>query len=247
MEPTLGSAFAGIGGIDLGFQRAGFKTVWQVEKDSYCRKVLAKNFPATERYADIRDCGAHNLRPVDVIAGGFPCQDISHADEKVSLMTRRRAKRPMGQVACLLLDELRPQYVVVENVAALLGRGAARVLGDFAEIGYDADWEIISAADVGAEHLRERVWIVAYPYSSGCKEFDFASVTKRQGLSTRLLAQAGGAWRDESGLGRVAHGIPERVDRIRALGNAVVPQIPELIARQIASALLTNGKRSYTK
>ena len=121
---------------------------------------------------------------------------------------------------CRIVSELRPQYVLVENVAALLGRGAARVLGDFAEIGYDTDWEIISAADVGAKHLRERVWIVAYPYSSGCKEFDFASVTKRQGLSTRLLAQAGGAWRDESGLGRVAHGIPERVDRISALGNA---------------------------
>lgn len=83
--PTMGSLFAGIGGFDLGFERAGFKTVWQVEIDRYCRKVLERHFPHAKRFNDVREVGARNLEPVDVICGGFPCQDISNAGKRAGI------------------------------------------------------------------------------------------------------------------------------------------------------------------
>jgi DNA (cytosine-5)-methyltransferase 1 len=167
---TLGSLFAGIGGIDLGFERAGFKTAWQVEIDPYCRKVLKLHFPGAERYEDVRTVGVGSLRRVDVVAGGFPCQDISNAGDRAGIDGERSGLwREMARI----IRELRPRFVLVENVAALLTpthrdgwiepAGIARVLGDLASIGYDAEWEVISAEDIGAPHVRERVWIVAYP------------------------------------------------------------------------------------
>ncbi len=135
------------GGFDLGFERAGFETVWQVEIDDFCRKVLAKNFPKAERYGDIRECGSHNLKQVDVICGGFPCQDISNAGLRAGIDGERSG---LWSEMHRIIRELRPRYVLVENVAALLGRGMGRVLGDLAAIAYDAEWEIVSAADVGA-------------------------------------------------------------------------------------------------
>lgn len=155
-----GSLFSGIGGFDLGFSRAGIETLWEVEIDPYCRKVLERHFPNAERFADIRECGKHNLRPVDVISGGFPCQDISQAGKRAGIDGDRSG---LWREYARIIGELRPRYVCIENVAALLGRGLVRVLCDLAALGYDAEWEVISAADVGAPHLRERVWIVAYP------------------------------------------------------------------------------------
>ena len=164
-EPTLGSLFAGIGGIDLGFERAGFKTVWQVEQNEYCRKVLGRHFPDADRsVTDVRDAGRHNLKPVDVIAGGFPCQDISSAGLRTGINGERSG---LWSEYARIIGELRPRFVLVENVAALLGRGIGRVVGDLATLGYDAEWEVVSAADVGAPHLRERVWILAYPRRKG--------------------------------------------------------------------------------
>ncbi len=191
---TMGSLFAGIGGFDLGFERAGFKTVWQVEINEYCRKVLARHFPDAERYADIRECGVHNLKPVDVICGGFPCQDISNAGLRAGIDGERSGLwREMHRI----ISELRPRYVVVENVAALLGRGISRVLGDLSEIGYDAEWQVISAADVGAPHLRERIWIMAYAGSEGRREdtgssyADEGKHARRPTLQTHELAGDG--------------------------------------------------------
>jgi DNA (cytosine-5)-methyltransferase 1 len=283
----VGSLFAGIGGFDLGFERAGFKTVWQVEINEYCRKVLARHFPDAERYADIRECGAHNLKPVDVICGGFPCQDISNAGLRAGIDGERSG---LWFHMHRVIRELRPRFVVVENVAALLGRGMGRVLGDLSEIGYDAEWQIISAADVGAPHLRERIWVVAYPKrdrlqagGSGRDSGD-AEVRirrEREGLLQAPEIAGGGSdkdelahsasvgcegsgqpaiwgdstpacegetnhafavsignqWSVEPNVGRVAHGVPARVDRLRALGNAVVPQIPELIARRLQEVM----------
>lgn len=156
---THGSLFAGIGGFDLGFERAGIETVWQVEIDSYCRRVLERRFPAALRYDDIRTCGKHNLAPVDIISGGFPCQDISNAGKRAGIDGERSG---LWSEYARIIRELRPRYVVVENVAALLGRGMERVLGDLAACGYDAEWDCLSARDFGAPHLRERMWIVAY-------------------------------------------------------------------------------------
>jgi DNA (cytosine-5)-methyltransferase 1 len=291
-KPTLGSVFSGIGGIDLGFERAGFETVWQVEINDYCRKVLAKNFPAAERYADIRECGVENLKPVDVVAGGFPCQDISNAGLRAGIGGGRSG---LWKHMHRIIGELRPKIVLVENVAALLGRGMGVVLGDLAEIGYDAEWKVISAADMGAPHLRERVWIMAHdsglgwgkgwqgglsavcegkpeqplqmaysdsvgsygPWQSGATRFGVSlgrcysqllCDTASQGFpdrpneamgEPRTIAQFERSdwWAVEPNVGRVAHGVPNRVDRLRGLGNAVVPQIPEMYARCFAELL----------
>jgi len=176
VNPTIGSLFAGIGGFDLGFQRAGFDIGWQVEIDPWCRKVLAKHWPQVPRFKDVREVGAHNLPPVDVVCGGFPCQDISVAGKQKGLDGERSG---LWFQMRRITSELRPQFLVVENVARLLTNGMDRVLGSLAEIGYDAEWQVISAADMGAPHLRKRVWIVAYPnsdivrhqQSSGVNEF----------------------------------------------------------------------------
>ena len=156
----FGSLFAGIGGFDLGLERAGMECAWQVEIDPWARRVLARHWPSVPRYEDVKEVGHHNLEPVDVICGGFPCQDISHAGKRAGIGGERSGL--WGEYA-RIIRELRPRYVIVENVGALLVRGIDVVLRDLAESGYDAEWDIISAAAVGAPHLRERVWIVAYP------------------------------------------------------------------------------------
>ena len=160
----VGSLFAGIGGFDLGLAWAGYDIAWQVEEDEWCRKVLAKHWPDVARFTDVRDCGLHNLEPVDVICGGFPCQDISLAGRQAGLDGERSS---LWWEMRRIVGELRPPYVIVENVPNLFIRGFDRVLGSLSEIGYDAEWGVISANDVGAPHLRQRLWIVAYPASVG--------------------------------------------------------------------------------
>jgi len=134
--------------------------MWQVELDPYCRRVLEKHFPHAQRFDDVRTVGKHNLPWVDIISGGFPCQDISNAGKRAGIDGERSG---LWSEYARIVRELRPRYVVVENVAALLGRGMERVLGDLAACGYDAEWQSIRASDVGAPHRRERIWIVAYP------------------------------------------------------------------------------------
>ena len=160
IAPTVGSLFAGIGGFDLGFEREGYEVRWQVEIDGYCRKVLAKHWPHVPRYDDVRDCGLHNLEPVDVITGGFPCQDLSVAGRQEGLDGERSA---LWWDYHRIISELRPRFAVVENVPNLFNRGIDRVCGSLAEIGYDAEWHIVSAADMGAPHLRKRVWLCTWP------------------------------------------------------------------------------------
>ncbi len=162
---TFGSLFSGIGGIDLGLERAGMQCRWQIENDEYASKVLAKHWPSTARFGDIR--GVTPLERVDLIAGGFPCQDISSAGKRAGITGERSG---LWSEFYRLICELRPRYVLVENVEALVHRGLDRVLGDLATSGYDAEWTIISAASVGAPHLRERIFIVAYPASGGQQE-----------------------------------------------------------------------------
>jgi len=202
---------------------------------------------------------------IDVICGGFPCQDISTAGKGAGIGGARSGL--WGEYA-RIIGEVRPAYVIVENVAALLGRGLERVLGDLAALGYDAEWHCIPASAIGAPHRRDRLWIVAYP---GCEQRQpiggecisedggWPSIGPRNGCSFMADAQghgcdsiqysahypeisegirwgdAAGQWRIEPDVGRVAHGVPSRVDRLRGLGNAVVPQIPEIIGRAIMS------------
>ncbi len=325
--------FSGIGGFSLGLERAGMRTVAFCEIDPYCRRVLAKHWPDVPIFGDIRELtGAEVLanadggRPlelepvnrgiraarvaqeeparhsgIDVICGGFPCQDISVAGKGTGIGGERSG---LWTEYARIVGELRPRYVIVENVAALLGRGLSTVLGDLAALGYDAEWHCIPASAVGAPHRRDRVWIVAYPSGAEWWPLDSACgrVQRQDGLSPRqegsggpesdgealantnndfghqrwsgnatqiargrqsdrsgigadvaypdsagreqqrwgesvraqfAAAECGDWWLTEPEVGRVAHGVPARVDRLRGLGNAVVPQIPEIIGRAI--------------
>ena len=239
LSPSVGSLFAGIGGFDLGVERAGCRIEWQVEIDSWCRKVLAKHWPEVPRYEDVKEVGAHNLKPVDWIVGGFPCQDLSTAGKQEGLSGDRSS---LWWQMRRIIGELRPEVVIVENVPNLVNLGIEHVLGSLAEIGYDAEWDIISAQDIGAPHLRKRIWIVAHalrPRLEGYagNEFDKNQSRRFRPRSNRSTPEASISneqnWETEPAVGRVANGVPARVDRIKGLGNAVVPQIVEWIARRI--------------
>jgi DNA (cytosine-5)-methyltransferase 1 len=254
------------------------------EIDPFCRKVLAKHWPDVPIYEDVRNVTGERLAAdgiaVDVITGGFPCQDISTAGKGAGIDGERSG---LWSEYSRIISEIRPKFVIVENVSALLGRGISKVLGDLAQIWYDAEWHCIPASAVGAPHIRDRVWIIAYPqhpdtnskrphranqYEQGntqpldqqkCisgplgKVLANANNINVQGKQSCLInpqkrsrqveGQAGslsaiprGFWEIESDVGRVADGVPCRVDRLKSLGNAVVPQIPELIGRAILEA-----------
>lgn len=274
----VGSLFSGIGGLELGLERAGMKVVWQVENNEFCQKVLTKHWPDVKRYGDIRECG-ENLEPVDLICGGFPCQDVSVAGKRAGITGARSG---LWFEFARIIRILRPRYVLVENVPGLLSAGFGRVLGDLAESGYDAEWDCIPAAAVGAPHLRYRLFIVAYPFEPGtgleilgdsgqrresaessepeilrqklraisaegvgasCSDVSDTNPTglsEREGQNTGRSRQNGGTifernewWDVEPDVGRVANGVPSRVDRLKVLGNAVVPQVAEWIGRRI--------------
>jgi DNA (cytosine-5)-methyltransferase 1 len=158
---TIGSLFSGIGGLELGLEMAGLgPTIWQVEHDEFCGRVLASHWPDADRsVTDVREAGRHNLEPVDLICGGFPCQDISYAGKGAGL---DGARSGLWFEYLRIVRELQPRFVVVENVAALATRGLDVVLGSLAESGYDAIWTSLRASDVGAPHRRDRLFVVAY-------------------------------------------------------------------------------------
>jgi len=161
---TIGSLFSGIGGLDLGLECAlrdeGFdvSTIWQCERDAWCRGILARHWPDALRYDDVRTVGTDAPR-IDILCGGFPCQDVSYAGKGAGLAGERSGL--WFQFARIVRD-LRPRVVVVENVAALASRGLDAVLGSLSEAGYDALWFDLRASDVGAPHRRERLFIVAW-------------------------------------------------------------------------------------
>jgi DNA (cytosine-5)-methyltransferase 1 len=265
--------FSGIGGFSLGLERTGgFKTVAFCEIDPFCRKVLAKHWPKVPCYDDVRTLTGERLSAdgvsVDVVCGGFPCQDVSLAGRRVGLDGDRSG---LWAEYGRLVGELRPQFVIVENTPGLLSLGMDRVLGDLASLGFDAEWHSIPACYVGADHIRDRVWLVAYPnvrhsrhefrpVQSPGEVVEDAPDAVRSGLSRRCHTGADFAHAEELTarprlafdaapafsreyrehkpvLGRRVHGVSSRVDRLRALGNAVVPQIPELIGNAILASL----------
>lgn len=238
--------FSGIGGFSLGLERAGMRTVAFCEIEPFCRAVLAKHWPSVPCYDDVRSLTAARLAAdgigaVDVICGGFPCQDISVAGKGAGLAGERSG---LWVEFARVIGEVRPRYVIVENVAALLGRGHGEVLGDLAALGYDAEWHCIPAAAVGAPQLRDRVWIVAYPQVVGretghaqpcvlrAPPNDSAGPSGDRGVMYPA-DEARGVWPSDADLVRVADGFPDRVDRIRGLGNAVVPQVVQVIGEAI--------------
>lgn len=238
--------FSGIGGFSLGLERTGgFQTAAFCEADAKARQVLAKQWPATKIYHDVRDLTAAQLSKdnihVNVITGGFPCQDISTAGKGAGLDGQRSG---LWFEFHRLIEEIGPQWVIIENVSALRSRGLDQVLWGLTEVGYDAEWHCIPAAAVGAPHRRDRIWIIAHPMRQRTQV-----PSEGQQPAKQVLGSEGEAWRirthaahwsTEPRLGGVAYGIPGRVDRVNQLGNAVVPQIPELIGH----AILNKG-RSY--
>jgi DNA (cytosine-5)-methyltransferase 1 len=297
-RPTVGSLFTGIGGLDLGFEWAGFDVMWQCESDPYCRRVLAHHWPDVICYDDVATM-PNDVRPVDVVTGGFPCQPVSLAGLRRGANDDRWLWPEMARIVRLL----RPRIVVVENVPGIFVRGLGDVLGQLAACGYDTEWDCIPAASVGAPHLRYRVFVVAYADGVGR---EVGGIAKSAGLQSprggvfdgrggpwwfdetataddmadadvaigdqwdglhdvgstehgrRGSTDGGGSrdssdadfagleigrlrqsvaehdwWTVEPNVGRMANGVPDRVDRLRALGNAVVPQVAEWIARRL--------------
>jgi DNA (cytosine-5)-methyltransferase 1 len=247
--------FSGIGGFSLGLERTGgFETVAFCEIEGFPRKVLAKHWPEVPCYHDVRELTAKRLDSdgiaVDVITGGFPCQDISTAGKKAGIIdgTRSSLWSEIVRLAC----EIRPQFIIVENVANLLrgpsdkpGGWFGRILGDLAELGYDAEWENIPAAAVGLPHSRERIWVVAYSQQGlreGIRLSDYFNVEKLgSGWAPRKVSAFLGCARrpvqtDRYSL-RKDDGFSETMDRLAGLGNAVVPQIPELIGHAILASM----------
>lgn len=310
---TVGSCFSGIGGLELGLEwTGGFETKWQIEIDDYATRVLEKHWPNVKRYRDIRKIDTDELARVDLICGGYPCQPFSYAGKRQGVSDSRHLWPDMVRI----IRFLRPRYVLLENVPGHLSMGFGQVLGDLAKCGYDAEWQVLSAASVGAPHLRKRVFILAYsrsiesgglssvereeispigtsgenvahsnstrgggrerPNKKGKKtshrspevanpkskgqvprgtqrsheathaesiERSVLSDSERDGLEEpqdeRISGRAtdstpnSGWWSTEPDMGRVAHGVSSRVDRLKCLGNAVVPQVAQKIGEMI--------------
>ena len=291
---TFGSLFSGIGGFDLGLERAGMECRWQVEIDQYAQDVLARHWPSVTRWGDVAtfppDDGLH--WSADVICAGPPCQPVSIAGKRKGAGDDRW----MWGECLRVVATLKPAMFVAENPTGLLyddgGRTFGAIIAALGAVGYECEWHIVSAADCGAPHRRERVWLVArqdsrmgqvrqlrglhlHDTQDAClrlrlpadrrveiqpvlRPCDMAD-TSGEGLEGAVCQHASeglpglrsGAWSDEvegvsstaenwwsseSGVCRVAHGVPNRVDRLRCLGNAVVPQVAELIGRAILQA-----------
>jgi DNA (cytosine-5)-methyltransferase 1 len=159
MTLTVGSLFSGIGGLDLGLERAGMEVIWQSEIDPYGCRVLKKHWPEVVNHGNIKEIKWGNVVRPDIICGGYPCQPFSTAGKRNGTDDPRHLW-PWVREA---ISELRPKYAILENVRGHVSLGLNVVLGEMASIGYDAEWQIVSAASVGAPHRRDRVIIVAYP------------------------------------------------------------------------------------
>jgi len=268
---TIGSLFSGIGGLELGLEAAlGARVIWQVEQDEYCRRVLAKHWPDADRsVTDVREAGANLVKP-DIICGGFPCQDISVAGKREGIHGKRSG---LWFEFERCLSELRPRVAVLENVPAV-SRYSTTIASGLVEIGYDLEWTVLSANDMGAPHLRKRWFCIAYlphaerdilrnePRRGSGKSGTGAHESGHNGTPQHVANANGegelqhqeqrwtrtdaqkfsslerpGWWAIEPDMGRMAHGVPSRVDRLRALGNAVVPQCAYEVGLRIAEVL----------
>lgn len=310
----IGSLFSGIGGLEYGLELAGCgHTVWQVEQSHFCREVLAGHWPRATRYEDVRTVGSSTLAPVDLVCGGFPCQDISLAGPGAGLNGERSG---LWREFARIVGELRPSFVVAENVAALVSRGLDRVVSDLERLGYHVEARILAAEDVGAPHRRRRLFIVAYTRQTGREGADQrepqhaesarcgapmaytrgdgrdSALADAHGDRVRLERQrvpggrtgdlrarrdteplddgATGGRQAQPRLGGGVAGVPCRLDRwpsrpgdepqdwepprstqekdpyrrkrLAALGNAVVPQVAELVGRRVMDIIATERR-----
>jgi DNA (cytosine-5)-methyltransferase 1 len=268
-----GSLFTGIGGIDLGLERAGLcRTVWHAETDRHCVSTLRRHWPDVPNHGDVATVDFTRVQPVDVLHGGFPCQDISEAGHGAGLEGTRSG---LWSEFIRAIRDLRPRLVIVENVSALLGRGIDVVLGDLAASGFDAEWSSVRASDVGAAHTRQRIFIVAVaphargtgpqgtgprveagrpvtpvrdpgpyewgPYEPAVRRWGTvvgrpaSSPVDPQGRMSSTFAE----WHMGFPAGWTDH--LSRGQAIRVLGNAVVPQVAEIVGRWAGELLISRS------
>jgi DNA (cytosine-5)-methyltransferase 1 len=247
MTLQLLDTFSGIGGFSYAAEHivGGFETVAFVEREPYCQRILGKHWPNVPIYDDIT---TFNPQPhsANVICGGFPCQDISTAGKQAGIKEGTRSGLFYELMRVIRL--VQPRYVVLENVAAILANGLDTVLGELAEAGFDAEWACIPASAVGACHQRDRWWLVAYANHAGVEapwskqlaaraqqhgELDAANASSQRlerqkpawRFAARQLCPDWGGYISKPVLCRGDDGLSGRVDRLKALGNAVVPQV----------------------
>lgn len=228
---THGSLFSGIGGFELGAEMAGIKTLWNCEIEKFQGEILKNKFPHAERYTDITQ--ATMLRYVDIISGGFPCQDISVAGKCEGI---RGSRSGLWGEMFRIIREVRPRYVIVENSPALTIRGLEQVLCDFSKIGYNAEWQCISNNAFGYPHKRERIYIIAYP-----NEIELQGDIRNNGGFKSVFRQ----WTSDPGVGytcakrilempacrhiRNDDGVPHWIHRVSSIGNAVNPCVAKYL------------------
>jgi DNA (cytosine-5)-methyltransferase 1 len=231
------SLFSGIGGIDLGLQRAGMTIKGQCEIDQFCRKVLEKHWPHVWRHNDVTTLTGATVRErcgeIELVAGGFPCQDLSTAGEGEGLDGQRSR---LWWEMLRVVREVRPGWVLVENVPALRTRGGDRVLAGLAEAGYTARPLVVGAHHAGADHIRRRVWILA-----NAQRFR----QPRPGKYEPPRDTAANPFGEASGIVNAVRegtlpyvcrrhdGLSATVERNHALGNAVCVPLVEHIGRAI--------------
>ena len=284
MTIKIGSLFSGIGGFELGLERAipNSETVWQCEQDAYCQKILAKHWPNAIIYDDVRTIN-NQVESIDILCGGFPCQDISIAGEQRGI--HEGQKSSLWWEMHRIIGILEPRIIVLENVAAITSVGGTDVIGSLAQIGYDCQWSIISAAQCGAPHRRNRWFCIAYPHSkrpgqtrdwrtsqkigqgtdiqqwrpqnetssnTNCTSSQRRRIPSRtQQKDQDTSCETGGTsfWKEseipESTICGMDDGIPTGLDRttrrnnrhrLKALGNAIVPQCSQWIGEQLVNS-----------
>ena len=252
---TLGSAFSGIGGFELGLERSSIpdlKTIWQIERNEFCRKVLARHWPNALRYNDIRQLDYSSLEVPDILCAGFPCQDFSIQ------ALRGKDKNQAGLKGVnsglwynlvKLIGILRPRIILLENVPTIINIGLPEIAGAFSSLGYDMQWTIISARSMGACHIRERWFTVAYPNRQYGKALGESWAMENTSSKKTAMSECSSGnpgriypknyWKGfptEPGICRIDDGIPDRVDRIKALGNAIVPACSEYVGNCLADS-----------
>lgn len=250
---TIGSLFSGIGGLELGLERAGLGPVlWQCEIDPFALSVLERHWPHARRVRDVRDVSPATVEQVSTVCGGFPCQDVSVAGKGAGLAGERSG---LWSEFRRVIDECQPSTVVVENVAQGISRWLPSVVGDLRELGYVPCPIVLSAGECGAPHRRARAFVVADTDGSVLRLVE----QRQSGRSSRGVRDEGQAvavddgssrrpsgtspWASLPRVGGMGDGVPGRVDaarqradRLRVLGNAVVPQVAEVIGRIIVAA-----------
>lgn len=235
--------FAGAGGFTVAGELAGgYETIAFCEIDKYAQKVLAKNWPDVPIFEDVTKLKGSDVGAVDVITGGFPCQDVSIAGPKTGTVMGERSSL-YSEILRIATETGRP-YIIMENVGHLVSGGNgywfAAVMHGLAEIGYDAEWHVLPASYIGAVHRRERVWIIAYPSEKQLKRDKQEPIFSQRNLQGQF-GRGFARWARRSDIPeprgfRANDGFPNRAHRTALMGNAIVPQVAAYFMRALYEA-----------